>query len=623
MEKNLFFYSFKAIYRTTNKNEKVTLINKLYNNFIEELIINKNIIHPNYEYIFQEPGEHHVDVLLNMEKLNNTELMFNNIYNLISINFSNNFFNSNIYSISGMFKNCINLIKAHLSNSFSNIKNFSFAFNNCISLNTLEFSYFVSNEALNISYMFGNCSSLKSLDLSKFDTTNIIDMSGLFYYCSSLTSINLNSFKTHNVQNMKYMFAGCSLLSNIDLTYLQFSNIKDMSYMFENCFNLTSIQLPNFEKTNTIMKEGIFNGCKSLKKKYDICLIGLWFAENYGSMATYFALYQAVKNMGYSILMIDDPIAPLRKSKYGKCHPITITRDFYDNIEQKPLDKLYEFNDKCEIFLLGSDQMWRPLLSRPYKQFFFLDFVNNTKKKIAFSSSFGGHYDGTEEEKRITKKNLIRFNAISVRDKLSINITKNIFGLKDVIQTCDPSFICNFYEYEKLANKSKLNHSFEYILAYILDPNLEEGHRLEKLSRDKNITVIIVLNEVQNLWELNKRRLCLRGKGKIIVENLVDLNDFMWLFSHSKAVFTDSFHGTIFSIIFKKPFITLRNIPRGGERFYSLLIPLKLEYRLFKKKSCINDRYDLFDKLDYTIPYQKLNKIKDFSYNWLKNVLKQ
>ena len=422
---------------------------------------------------------------------------------------------------------------------------------------------------------------------------------------------------------MKLMFAGCSLLSKVNLNLFQFSNLKDMSYMFKNCFRLVSVELPNFEIPKKINKEGLYDGCQSLKKKFDVCIIGYWFGTNYGSLATYYALHQTVKNLGYSILMIDNPIAPLRESNYDKCHPITIGRSLYNISEQKPLDKIHEFNEICEIFLLGSDQLWKPLLSRPFKQFFFLDFVENNKKKIAYATSFGAEYDGTEEEKRITTKNLNRFNGISVRDKLSLNITKKIFGLKNVTQVCDPSFICNFSEYENLVNKSRINLSLEYILAYILDPTEEKGHRLERLSIEKNITVIIILDERQETWERNKKRLNLRGIGKIIVAKMVDLNDFMWYYSHSKAVFTDSFHGTIFSIIFKKPFITLRNVVRGGERFFSLLDPINLRHRLFETPNCINDRYDLYENIDFSIPYEKLNVIKKFSYDWLENILKK
>ena len=137
-----------------------------------------------------------------------------------------------------------------------------------------------------------------------------------------------------------------------------------------------------------------------------------------------------------------------------------------------------------------------------------------------------------------------------------------------------------------------------------MDPTEEKGKRLEKLSVDKNISVLIILDESQSDSEK------------------VDLNDFLKYFKNSKAVFTDSFHGTIFSIIFKKPFITLRNIERGGERFFSLLIPLNLTHRLFENVNCINKNYDLYEYLDYNILYKNLKIIKEYSKNWLINALK-
>ena len=283
---------------------------------------------------------------------------------------------------------------------------------------------------------------------------------------------------------------------------------------------------------------------------------------------------------------------------------------------------MHEYNDECKTFLVVSDQIWRPSISGYYHNFFYLNFVYDYKKKISYSTSFGDKLNITEKEKRLIKKYLIRFNSISVRDRLSFNITKNGFNIKKVAQVCDPTFICNFSEYENLIKKSKVTQNDEYILAYILDPTKEKGHRLEKLSLQKNISIIILLEENQYLWKSNKEKLHLRGIGKIFVKEKVDLNDFMFYYNNSKAVFTDSFHGTVFSIIFKKPFVTLRNIKRGGERFSSLLDPLDLSNRLFETPSCINDHLDLYDKIDYEIPYQNLNKIKNFSYNWLKNALK-
>ena len=448
-------------------------------------------------------------------------------------------------------------------------------------------------------------------------------MSGVFYNCSLLSSIDLTSFNTINVISMKYMFAECSNLFNIQLNdNFQLSNIKDMSYMFSNCIKLTSIDFPFLELKKEIEKKGIFKGCEYLnKQKYDVCIVGSWFWRNYGSLSIYYALHQTIKNMGYSILMIVNPKPYLRKSDYDKFYPVPIRGVAYNISKQKSYEKLYEFNNECKRFLVGSDQIWKPFISRNYKNFFFLDFVDDRKKKIAYGPTFGDIYKEKIKEKLNTGKYLKRFNNISVRDKLSLDIAKNIFGLNNINQVCDPTFLCNFSEYEKLINNSNINKNGEYILAYILDPKKEIGHRLEKLSIDKNISVIILLDEYRVVWEKNKKKLALRGIGKVSIKKIVDLNDFMWYFSHSKAIFTDSFHGTIFSIIFKKPFITLRNYARGGERFLSLLEPIKLRYRLFETPNCINNHYELYENIDYTIPLQKLNEIKKFSYNWLKNSL--
>lgn len=624
IKNNKNIYSFLAIYRTINKNEKVNLINKLYIQIIDSIIIENHLYNRIYEYYFSQPGDHQVKIILNEEKFKTFEFMFYQINHLISFNFITQNFDNNLMSMKGMFKNCINLeYVTFIKNSFQKINDFSHIFENCISLTFVDFSNIITNYAKNISYMFANCFSLKYINLSKFHTFNVKDMSGLFFHCSSLTSINLSSFKTSNLINMKYMFTGCSNLTSININFFETKNIKDINNMFENCTNLKILKLPDNITERITNKKEFFKGCYNLfKKNYDICMLGSWFATNYGSLATNYALHQTVKNMGYSILMIDSPIKRKSKITYGKCEPITIGKSLYNISQKKPFNQLYEFNDICQSFLVGSDVLWKPYVSRPYKQFFFLDFVNNDKKKISYATSFGGPYNGNDDEKSITKQNLQRFDLISVRDKLSLNITKNIFDIKNVIQVCDPTFICNYSEYEKLINKSKVMQKNEYILAYILDPTKEIGYRLEKLSVDKNITVIILLKERQKVWKKEKKKLNLKGNGKIIVKDMVDLNDFMWYYNHSKAIFTDSFHGTVFSIIFRKPFITLRNVKRGGERFSSLLIPINLDYRLFETPDCINERYDLYDSINYDIPYQKLNQIKNFSYNWLRNALK-
>ena len=626
-------YSFRAIYSSSFANENIILINKLYGKFIEKLIIDNKYQKPSINITFPEIGLHEIKFSLNMKLLYSTSNMFSNITNLLLLEINNDFENKYITNMSQMFNNCSNLKVVKFNNNiYKNIIDLSYMFNNCISLKSLELPIFTSNKLVNISYMFSNCTSLKSIIFPYINTVNIENMSGLFYGCSDLTSFDLSDFNNNNLKNVSYMFAGCSSLSFINMASFKMDNVQDLNFMFKNCMNLTAIILPYLSEKQNRNIDSIFQGCNQLSlsnilrnvtkenKTSDICIVGAWYGRNYGSMLTYYALHEAVKRMGYSILMVNDPLEP-KNVIYNKIDPKSMISYLYNISNNHKYDNLTELNKQCKCFLTGSDQLWNIYLSRPLKQFYFLDFVDDKRKKLSYATSFGIEYRGTEEEKKITKVNLERFDGISVRDKLSLNICKQTFGIKNAIQVCDPTFLCDISDYIRLAAKSKINIKEEYILSYLLDPNPEIGHRLEKLSIDKNIKVIIILDYPPDIWEKNKDKLSLRGKGNIELKDTVNLNDWLFYYNNSKAIFTDSFHGTIFSIIFKKPFISLRNIKRGGERFSSLLRPLYLMNRLFENPDCINKRYELYDEINYNIPLLQLKKIKNESYNWLKDKL--
>ena len=532
-----------------------------------------------------------------------------------------------------MFENCINLnsVNFHHKYNLTNILDLSLMFENCISLTSLELQIYETNKLNNISYMFKNCSSLKYININYLDTTNVEDMSGLFYGCSSLTSINLTNFKTSNVLNFNFMFAGCLSLTSIDIEFFEINKVKNLDYLFSNCSGLNIVKLPNLNEMN-LSTNKMFIGCTKLIpsniiisnhiqiKPNDICIVGLWYGSNYGSMLTYYALHEIVKSMGYSVLMINDPLEP-DNINFGRTHPKSMVSSFYRISQKKKLNELYEFNKECKCFLVGSDQLWNINLSRPLKQFYFLGFVDNKTKKLSYGTSFGTLYKGTSEEKKITKFNLERFDGISVRDELSLTISREIFGIENTVQVCDPSFLLDFSSYIKLLKKVHINISDEYFLAYILDPNPEIGFQLEQISIDKNCKIIILLDHLPIIREKNKKKFSLSGAGNIEIKDIYSIEEWLWYFYNSKSIFTDSYHGTIFSIIFKKPFITLKNKERGGERFISLLKPINLMDRLLESPNNINKIYDLYDKINYNATLQKLSKIKEYSYKWLENKL--
>lgn len=361
----------------------------------------------------------------------------------------------------------------------------------------------------------------------------------------------------------------------------------------------------------------------ALNRKFDVGVIGLWYGRNYGSMATYYALHQVLKKkMHLSVAIIQNPLKPKNANPVmEKSHPGRIAEEFYDVTAQYSLADMKQLNEQCDAFIVGSDQLWNVGLSRPYKQTYYLEFVRDDKKKIAYGTSFAKPYGGTKEELLISSRNLRRFDHVSVRDTLSKEISEKQFGVKNVAEVCDPTFLCPLEEYQVLIDKAQVKEDAPYILAYILDPNAEVGKELEQLSIQKNKKVIVLLNESPKVWQENLEKLALSGNGNVEVKKEVDLYEWLWYYSHAESVVTDSFHGTIFSIIFEKPFLTMSNAKRGATRFVSLLTPIGLMDRLFEGSKAIGENQQILDELDYTEVNKALDAIREESYAWLHHAI--
>ncbi len=358
--------------------------------------------------------------------------------------------------------------------------------------------------------------------------------------------------------------------------------------------------------------------------KYDVGIFGLWYGRNYGSMSTYFALKTVVEGMGYSTVMIENPLNSdsLNVDTLPMSHPRRFARDHYTITPRYRLNEMDKLNEICDGFLLGSDQMWNYGLSRAYKQAYFLDFAADDRRKIAYGTSFGKEpYNGPDSEKPLIKKNLSRVTALSVRDDFSQRILKNEFQLEGE-QVLDPVFLCPLSAYEKLMEEAEKPKVINYVFAYILDPNPEIGQSIKKVMEASGKQVVIAFDEPMNKQEMFDRL-------EIPRDNVTVLNDPtlpQWLSYYQNAdfVLTDSFHGVCFSVIFEKPFIVLKNKKRGGGRFDCLLGALGLLDRMVDAPLLMGEKYvQLGDQreIDYEAVNAKMAPEKERSWNWLKKAL--
>lgn len=370
---------------------------------------------------------------------------------------------------------------------------------------------------------------------------------------------------------------------------------------------------------------------------------------NYGGLLQAFALQVVLKRMGHEVWTVD---LPIRRTFYRDCKgiigrlvlkylfrrkdvdnilPLRPTKSEFEVIAQhtnKFIKKNIQTTDRVSLvenitvlekynfdaYIVGSDQVWRPRYS-PGITTFFLDFLSEDKKtkRIAYAVSFG--VDSWEYKSNLTEKCRIlaqKFDAISVREDSGIQLCKRYLNV-NAKHLVDPTMLLNQEKYISLVNKEDLPKREKSLMVYVLDNTIEKESMVQKVTNQLNLTI----NSVMPKTEYSK-------------ESRKNLNDCifpsvtLWLkvFIDAHFVVTDSFHGTVFSIIFNKPFIVIGNKERGLSRFSSLLKMFGLENRL------VSSLDDLTTELIETpIDFKKVNRIRkeqqriaiDFLNSALKN----
>lgn len=211
-----------------------------------------------------------------------------------------------------------------------------------------------------------------------------------------------------------------------------------------------------------------------------------------------------------------------------------------------------------ECIITGSDQVWRPSYNGRILFDMFLGFVNRKTPKIAYAASFGvDEWEYTTIETIICRRYARRLNAVSVRERSGIKLCHEYFGI-DAIEVIDPTLLLDAEDYTRLSYKIPKTED-KFIAAYILDVDDNKRQLINDFAARKGLSL----------------RLFTANTG---IE--LSVEEWLAMFRDASFVITDSFHGTVFSIIHHKNFITIANSSRGATRFEALLIKFGLENRL-------------------------------------------
>lgn len=351
-----------------------------------------------------------------------------------------------------------------------------------------------------------------------------------------------------------------------------------------------------------------------MDKKYDIGIVGCWYWGNYGSLLNGYATFSTLKSLGLSPLNIVTPyngFEPHAKKLFE------IVYNDSDISEVLPFEELHYYNTICERFLTGSDQIWKydpNKTDRKYDYFFKLDFADDNKNKISFSTSFGKYIPELPEVRAVSEKLLRRYSAISVREKEGVDILAKVYGIEGT-QLIEPVFALARDEWDRLADYSAYNEKEPYVLTYILDPTPEKRKAIEFYSGKLGIKAINILDGFSSRYAQNKKALNLPNT----LPNITSI-DLLKYFIGAKFVITDSFHGVCFSVIYNKPFIAIQNVMRGVERFRTLLSGINFIDRLVSDDDIPHDERFLYH-LDFTDANKFIETERSRAVQWLKNAV--
>lgn len=275
------------------------------------------------------------------------------------------------------------------------------------------------------------------------------------------------------------------------------------------------------------------------------------------------------------------------------------------------VDECYGYNElkdkskKYDTIIVGSDQLWLP--SGMASNFYNLLFVPDNIKKISYATSFGVS-SIPDSKKESTKLYLNRINYISVREDAGKKIVDDLIGNKATV-VLDPTLMLNSEQWDNYIGNRIIPE--EYIFCYFLGNNTYYRNIINNFAKKHSL-------KVYNLAHIDEY-----VKSDCLFTNVQNTGpfEFVNLIKFAKYIFTDSFHGTAFSIIYKKDFLVFNRFSDSdsnsrNSRIDNIVNLLEIENRRYK-----DDIDIVMQKIDYSYIEKKLVAEREKSKKFLFNAL--
>lgn len=332
-----------------------------------------------------------------------------------------------------------------------------------------------------------------------------------------------------------------------------------------------------------------------------IGIVTFFRVANYGAMLQANALRRFLESMGHEVVFVSHPSLVAKRPEFWRIwvsrHLIGIRNKFKGYVRHsitdfaasfpqtklcRKMDEVRQATADCDAFIVGSDQMWNPLwCSGKCLPLVMLDFTPEGKPRIAYAASFGTTVWREDQNANQAGELLRKFAKISVREESGVKLANELSGRTDAVQMLDPTLLHSADFYRKIiidAGVDVPKHNRPTVFRYMLDEwdDVSASQKAFEFVKGK-----------LNLKDTDSDRIPVRGPLALLCKLLgvtAKVSVPVWLskIATSDFVFTNSFHGTVFAILFHRPFVSiLLRGPMSGmnERARSLLKKLGLESR--------------------------------------------
>ena len=364
--------------------------------------------------------------------------------------------------------------------------------------------------------------------------------------------------------------------------------------------------------------------------------------NNFGTQLQAFALQRYLEDKGFQTEIVSDEFIVLKPKKTQSdnsrrdlsqylFHPLKLykrvtrikrdiknrfisrimnqSQDCYKSFKNKYLQIRYGVTDKEEIsseydvFVCGSDQIWNTF-EYNFNGYYYLDFTS--KLKISYAPSIGT--DEIDPKKMNTiKKWLHDYTAISVREKMTAEALSKTLD-REVKWVCDPTMLFENDFWSHLVTGKRLIKN-GYLLCYFLEDKKWYYVLAKRIAKEKHLKLVIIPNKrsffkYREIWK--------HGCGPLEFINLV---------RNAEYILTDSYHGSIFSLLFNKEFRYLLRFNDNDAisqniRVYSLFEYLEINDLIVREGTNLS-----MQSMEKKINYELINKRMDDYRNWSREYL--